>query len=154
MPASLTIKDSLEGKLEYAFLGVLSDAGLEEFAMLVCGHEFEEKEGPQIAIAAMGGLELVYNSGNWRIRTRISIRSAADKPADETEADDPREVHRALVQRVRDALYVSNLEALLTAHENDFTCNQVVPLDADQAVEGRYLVTTLELECDCVRVDF
>lgn len=147
-------KDSLEGKVEYSLLAVLSDAGLEDYATLLCGHEFEEQEGAQIVITCFGGPEMVYNSGNYLMRTRIAVRSAADRRPNETQVADPREVHREIVQRVREAVHTETIEADMTGHESDFTCNRINPTDTDAMVEGRFFVTFLEYEVDCVRADF
>ena len=141
--------------MEYSILAQLSDAGLETKANLFCGHEFEEQEGgSQVVITCFGGVEMVFNSGNWRLRTRLSIRSAADKPLNETQAPDPREVHRELVQLVREAIFTEAIAAELTAHETDFTCEGVYPAESDSSVDGRYLVTVIDLEIDCIRADF
>lgn len=146
--------DSLEGKVEFSLLAVLSDAGLEEYGLLLCGHEFEEQEGAQIVIACFGGPEVVYNSGNYLMRTRIMIRSPMDREPNETQVLDPREKHREIVQLVRAAIHTETIEADLTGHEADFTCNVIYPADTDSMVEGRFFVTNLEYEVDCVRADF
>jgi hypothetical protein len=143
--------DTLEGKVEYALLAQLSDAGLEEKAKLVCGHEFEEQDGNLIAIICFGGEEMVYNSGNYLMRTRIEARTPADRRPSETTVADPREVHREIVQLIRNALFIQTIEAELSAHESDFTVNLFIPKGSDQSVEGRFLVTTMEFAISCVR---
>lgn len=146
--------DSLEGKVEYALLAVLSDGGLEDLATLYCGHEFEEAAGAQILITCLGGPEMVYNSGNYLMRVRIAIRSSADRDrANETTAPDPREVHRRIIQTIRNTLHVEGIEALLSEQEEDFTCNQFYPGEPNATTHGRYFETELEYECDCVRAD-
>lgn len=153
MPASLVVIDSLEGKVEYSILAELSDGGLEEFAKLLCGHEFEEKEGDQVAVVCFGGEEVAFNTGTYLMRVRTTIRTPADRSANETEVDDPREVHRALVQRVRDVLLATGVEDALTEQEDDFRCWFFYPTGADATVEGRFLVTHQDWECNCVRAD-
>jgi hypothetical protein len=145
--------DSLEGKVEYAILAELSDNGLEEFATLLCGHEFEEKEGSQVAITCFGGPEVAFNTGTYLKRVRVAVRSRADREPNETVVADPREVHREIVQRVRNALLASDVESRLSGQESDFKCWFFYPVDDDSSVDGRFLVTHLEWECNCTRAD-
>lgn len=145
--------DSLEGKVEYAILAELSDQGIEDYANLFCGHEFEEKEGDQVHVFCSGGAEIAFNCGTYLQRVRVGIRSPADREANETQVADPREVHRAIVQRVRNALLASGIESRLSGHETEFTCDLFYPVDSDSSVDGRFLVTSLEWECSCRRAD-
>lgn len=145
--------DSLEGKVEYAILAELSDGGLEEYATLFCGHEFEEKDGAQVAITCLGGPEVAFNTGTYLKRVRVAVRSRADREANETVVADPREVHREIVQRVRNALLATGVESRLSAHESNFRCWFFYPVDDDSTMDGRFLVTHLEWECNCVRAD-
>lgn len=146
--------DSLEGKVEYSVLAELSDGGLEDYANLYCGHEFEEVEGSQVLVTCFGGPPVGYNCGPKRMRVRVAVRSRADRDrAKETTEADPREVHREIVQAVRDTLEVDGIAATLSGHEEDFTCFFFTRQDVNTSVDGRYFVTDLEFEANCIRAD-
>lgn len=143
---------TLEGMVEDALVAVLTDAGLGNVATFYTGHESEQREGAQIHVTCFGGPEIVYNSGNYLERVRITVKSRADlNPA--LSADDPRAQHQLIVQGVRAALHVSGIEGTLSGKESTFTCNLFYPADSNASVEGRFFVTSLEFECDCVRAD-
>ena len=151
--------DSLEGKLEASLVALLADAGLEDVfgagsVILFFGHEFEEQVGPNINVTCFGGPEIPFHSGNYLLRTRITIKSPADREPNETVVSDPRERHRQLVQLVREAVLTTEVEATLTGLEDDFTCWIVIDGGSDSGVDGRFFWTGIDLECDCVRADF
>jgi hypothetical protein len=154
-------RDTLEGKVEYAILAELSDGGLEDLANLYCGHEFEEAAGAQVLIECSGGPPIAFGCAPCLKRVRIAIRTNADRDlANQTTVDDPREVHRKILQAVRDVLIDGAdfpdrdpIETRLSAQENDFTCHFFTPTDDNESVSGRYFVTETEWECNCTRAD-
>lgn len=146
--------DTLEGKVEYAIMAELSDRGLEDLANLYCGHEFEEAQGSQILITDSGGAEIAFNTGVYLHRVRVAIRTPADRDLPtQTTAPDPRELHRALLKRVRDALLAPGIESRLSAQEENFTCFIFYPEEPSPTVKGRYFETETEWSCNCTELD-
>lgn len=154
-------RDTLEGKVEYAIIAELSDGGLEDLANLYCGHEFEEAAGYQVLVECPGGPPVAYGCAAFLKHVQIAIRTNADRDlANQTTVDDPREVHRKIVQAVRDVLIDSEnfpnrapIETRLSAQEADFTCHFFTPVDDNESAAGRYFVTETEWECNCTRAD-
>src|SRR5690348_12144157 len=117
----------------------LADCGVDDFfgansVLLTFGHEFEELAGHTILVTCSGGDEIVYQSGNYLMKTRLTVRSPADREPGETTVQDPREKHRALVQAVREAMFTTTIEADLSKIEPDFTANLVIDGGSDSGV--------------------
>lgn len=146
--------DSLEQKVEYSFMAVLSDAGLEELAQFMCGHESEEQSGTYMVFTCAGGPEDAFGSGIYRQKLRLTYYTPAERDlANETTTEEPRQMHGNLVQKSREALSISNLVDELSEQEDDFTVFLVVHDGSDSGFDGRFMWTQDEFEVVCTRGD-
>lgn len=146
--------DSLEQKVEYSFMAVLSDAGIEELAQFMAGHESEEQSGPYMVFSCVGGPEDPFGSGNYNMKLRLTYYTPADRDlVNETTTEEPRQMHGNLVQKGRQALSISNLVDELTAQEDDFAVFLVIHEQSDSGFDGRFMWTQDEFEVHCTRAD-
>lgn len=94
---------------------------------------------PCIIIASERGEHYAPPSANQKSTVRIHIRTQRD---DESEA-----AHQARVDEVANALYVSNLESLLSTAIAAFTCfKAILHSEALTSQHGRQWETTFELD--------
>lgn len=137
--------------IEDAIISILTTAGLNSFGTLYKGHDPEERDGNHISVVCFGGPEIVYNSGNYLEKVRITVRSRADQITSFV-GDDTRGDHQKIVQLVREALHVQGIETTLSATQSTWRLlvNLFYPTDSEASVEGRRFVTVLEYECDAV----
>lgn len=150
------LKETLEGKVEMAILAQLADAGIEDLfgtgsISLFGGLEFEEQEGGNVFVACFGGPEVAHNTGNYLLRTRMTVRTSADREPNETTVEDPRTKHRHVVQAVREAIFCDGSAAALSEQEALLTVNFVLPGEQDTQVVGRYFETAIDFEVHAVR---
>jgi hypothetical protein len=140
---------TLEEKLGFAAMAVLSDGGIEDLATIYLGQEFEEQQTPCVIVNVEPGEEDVPDSGTYVCTLEFICKSSMDKPADEATTDDSRDTAGNLAQTVRELVLVDDLAELLTAACDDFTAFLVRNLAPARSREGRLSITTLRMEVVC-----
>lgn len=144
-----------EDKLEYAFLSLLSDAGLEEYGELSAGIDFRVGENEKaIVVTVENAEEAVLNSLNYQATVRIACYAPGDVESEEETKDSPKEVLSDMAQRVRNAVLITDLAAQLTALEKDFTVDLVTPAGLDHGFDGRHFFRSISFQVMGAPADF
>lgn len=156
----------VSGKVEDALVIVGSDGGLEALGGLWQGHDFEEHPLPYFGFYCQDAAEIVPQSGSYRCKVKILIKSSADRNlAADSITPDPVEKHNALVSALGDVFLVEQTGSgslvdwrdsagvmqlgLLTKAVEDFTATMIVSPQWSRGNDGRAFWTTLEFELFC-----
>lgn len=133
-------------------MAVLSDAGVEELAQFMSGHESEEQAGSFVVFFCAGGPEEPFGSGQYKMKLVITYYTPADRDlAHQQTTEDPRQMHGNLVQKSRDALAGADLLTNLSSQEDDFTAFFVTHEGSDSGYDGRFFWSQDEFLVDCTR---
>lgn len=142
-------KTTLGGRLAKALSKVLRDNGVEDLASIYFHQEFEINQLPYVCVKVLDSRGDVHRNGNRILTVEVVAASSADKPEDESTADESRDVHQHLAQTLQELLDDSDLLSWINDAGEDLTAFLVTDSGEDTGNDGRMFWSSIRKEFTC-----